>query len=153
MRIFSKKAFAIGPGAQQGSTEIDSFITVPGAFQDMPDKFNDDPTFKLAVKAGDITVINGSAQQHEVEKRQADGHEKAPVDDKASQTAAQAFYEELKVMNKDGVAALAEKYGIEVKDGEKLKDLKKRVFEAFKIAEDESDDDESDDDGNSGDEE
>lgn len=133
MRIFSKKAFAIGPGAQQGTDEINSFITVPGAFQEMPDQYANDPTFKLAVKAGDITVVANSAQQAEIERHEADKgtgtQEDAPV-----QTPLQAFYEELKMMKQDEVTALAEKYNVTPKNGEKLKELKKRVFEAYKLA-------------------
>ena len=37
IRIFSKKAFAFGPGAVQGSDVIENFVTVPGTFQDMPE--------------------------------------------------------------------------------------------------------------------
>lgn len=139
MRIFSKKAFAIGPGAQQGSTEINSFVTVPGSFQDMPDKYKDDPTFKLAVKAGDITVIAGVDHQHQVEREKADGKKEADLKDKPSQTATEAFYEELKGMNKEAVYQLAEKYGVEFEKNEQLKNIKKRVFEAYKLAADEED--------------
>ena len=50
MRIFSKKRFAIGPGAIRGTDKIELFVTNPGTFQDMPEKYKDDATFKLAVK-------------------------------------------------------------------------------------------------------
>lgn len=58
MRIFSKKRFAIGPGAIRGTDKIELFVTNPGTFQDMPEKYKDDATFKLAVKAGEIEVID-----------------------------------------------------------------------------------------------
>lgn len=128
IRIFSKKAFAIGPGAQQGNPEIESFVTVPGAFQDMPEKYQNDPTFKLAVKAGEITIITGSS----VEKQMEDDEQ--VVDDQAHQTALEAFYEELKVMGKDDAIALGEKYELKPKNNEKMGQFKKRIFEAYKLA-------------------
>lgn len=128
MRIFSKKAFAIGPGAQRGTTDIDLFTTVPGAFQEMPDKYKNDPTFLLALKAGDITIVDSKAAELAAQEGEN------LIDDKAHQTALQAFYEELKLMNKEETFALAEKYGVAPKNGEQLKNLKKRVFEAYKLA-------------------
>lgn len=142
IRIFSKKAFAIGPGAQQGNPEVESFITVPGAFQDMPEKYKNDPTYLLAVKAGDITVVTGSS----VEKQMEEDNEQV-IDDQAHQTALQAFYEELKVMGKDDAIALGEKYELKPKNGEKMGAFKKRIMEAYKLAhpEEVEDGDKSDD--------
>lgn len=128
MRIFSKKAFAIGPGAQRGTTDIDSFVTVPGAFQEMPDKYKNDPTFLLALKAGEITVVDSKAAERAAEESET------VINDKAEQTTLQAFYEELKVMNKEDTLALAEKLGVKPKNNEQLKQLKKRIFEAHKLA-------------------
>lgn len=129
IRIFSKKSFAIGPGAQRGNPEIESFQTVPGSFQDMPEKYATDPTYLLAVKAGDITVISG-ANQKVVENDEP----KAEVDDGAVQTAVEAFYEELKGMSRDEAAEIAEKYNVAAEDGEKLSSFKKRILEAYKLA-------------------
>lgn len=128
IRIFSKKAFAIGPGAQQGNPEVESFITVPGAFQDMPEKYKNDPTYLLAVKAGDITVVTGSSVEKQMEE------DEQVIDDQAHQTALQAFYEELKVMGKDDAIALGEKYELKPKNGEKMGAFKKRIMEAYKLA-------------------
>ena len=61
IRIYSKKAFSIGPGANRVDGSVENFITTPLAFQDMPEKYKDDPTFKLAVSCGDITVIEKKA--------------------------------------------------------------------------------------------
>lgn len=129
IRIFSKRSFAIGPGAQQGNPEIETFITVPGAFQDMPEKYENDPTFKLAVKAGEITVINNAS----VEKKFENDEQKAEVNDTASMTELEAFYEELKVKNREDTIELANKFGLEIKDGEKLSSFKKRIMEAYKL--------------------
>ena len=129
IRIFSKKAFAIGPGAQRGTSEIDSFVTVPGAFQDMPDKYQDDPTFKLAVKSGDITIVDNAAVKHEFESEK---HE-AVIDDKPHESELEAFYEELKVMNREDTIKTAEKFNLEMNDNEKLGQFKKRIIEAYKL--------------------
>lgn len=129
IRIYSKAAFLIGPGAQHGSSEIISFVTVPGAFQDMPDTFKNDPTFLLAVKSGDITVITGNEVQREVEKNPlANANEASPMDE------TETFYNELKVLNREEAIKLAEKYGVSVDGAEKLSLVKKRIFEAYKVS-------------------
>lgn len=130
IRIFSKRSFAIGPGAQQGNPEIESFVTVPGAFQDMPEKYVDDPTFKLAIKAGEITVINNAS----VEKKFENDEQKAEVNDQASMSELEAFYEDLKIKNREDTIELGNKFGLEIKDNEKLGAFKKRIMEAYKLA-------------------
>ena len=130
IRIFSKRSFAIGPGAQQGNPEIESFITVPGSFQDMPEKYVDDPTFKLAVKAGEITVINNTS----VGKKLENDEQKAEVNDQASMSELEAFYEELKVKNREDTIELGDKFGLTINDNEKLGAFKKRIMEAYKLA-------------------
>lgn len=128
IRIYSKKAFAIGPGAQRGSTEIESFITIPMSFQDMPDKYINDPTFKLAVKSGDITVINSSAVEKVTEGT------KAEIDDQAKATTEEEFYALLKGMNEEDTIKEADKLGLEREDGEQLKKFKSRIMKAYKEA-------------------
>ena len=132
IRIYSKKAFAIGPGAMQGSDVINSFITTRGAFQDMPAAFVDDPTFKLAVKAGDIVVID-KQNQRKVENQEFEDAEEAEEESDPNAKKVQAYYEELKAMKTDEVEAEAEKYGAEFDKDDKLKNNKKRVLEAYKI--------------------
>lgn len=132
IRIYSKKAFAIGPGAMQGSDVINSFITTRGAFQDMPAAFVDDPTFKLAVKAGDIVVID-KQNQRKVENQEFEDADEAEEESDPNAEKVQAYYEELKAMKTDEVEAEAEKYGAEFDKDDKLKNNKKRVLEAYKI--------------------
>lgn len=132
IRIYSKKAFAIGPGAMQGSDVINSFITTRGAFQDMPAAFVDDPTFKLAVKAGDIVVID-KQNQRKVENKEFEDADEAEEESDPNAEKVQAYYEELKDMKTDEVEAEAEKYGAEFDKDDKLKNNKKRVLEAYKI--------------------
>lgn len=129
IRIFSKKAFAFGPGAQRGTDVIESFVTVPGTFQDMPEKYSEDPTFKLATQYHEVEII---------EKKTAVNVEKATikeeeVEEESETDSVEKFYEELKGMNKDQTKELAEKYGAEFVEGDSLKLNKKRVMEAYKL--------------------
>ena len=135
IRIYSKAAFAFGPGAQQGTDVIDSFVTVPGAFQDMPEKYTQDPTFKRAVQFHEVEIIEKKdfvqAQQTkvEVEIETENKNEDDTVVDPVEK-----FYEELKGMNKEQTAELAKKYGAEFVEGDALKMNKKRVMEAYKLS-------------------
>jgi len=131
IRIFSKKTFAFGPGAIRDSAVIDNFITVPGTFQDMPEKYKDDPTFKMAVKYKEVEIV-----QHEVQVQAAPVTEtkKNADPDDDSDDSVEKFYEELKLKNKDEVKELAEKYGAEFVDSDPLKINKKRVMEAYKLS-------------------
>ena len=134
IRIYSKKAFSIGPGANRVDGSVENFITTPMAFQDMPEKHKDDPTFKLAVNCGDITVIEkkaavSSAAIVEPEKEEGKEEEVTETDDPVEK-----FYEELRGKKADEVKELAEKYGAEFIDGDKLSVNKKRVLEAYKLS-------------------
>lgn len=133
IRIYSKAAFAFGPGAQQGTDVIDSFVTVPGAFQDMPEKYTQDPTFKRAVQFHEVEIIEKTtfvqANKAEDETTAEDENEDGTVVDPVEK-----FYEELKGMNKEQTAELAKKYGAEFVEGDALKMNKKRVMEAYKIS-------------------
>ena len=132
IRIYSKAAFAFGPGAQQGTDVIDSFVTVPGAFQDMPEKYTQDPTFKRAVQFHEVEIIEKKtfvqANKVEDETTAEDENEDGTVVDPVEK-----FYEELKGMNKEQTAELAKKYGAEFVEGDALKMNKKRVMEAYKL--------------------
>ena len=133
IRIYSKAAFAFGPGAQQGTDVIDSFVTVPGAFQDMPEKYTQDPTFKRALQFHEVEIIekqtfvqtNQVKVETEAKDENTDGTEVDPVE---------KFYEELKGMNKEQTAEFAKKYGAEFVEGDALKMNKKRVMEAYKLS-------------------
>lgn len=133
IRIYSKKAFSIGPGANRVDGSVENFITTPMAFQDMPEKYKDDPTFKLAVSCGDITVIEKKpmVQASVVEpQKEEDEEEEVPETDDP----VEKFYEELRGKKADEVKELAEKYGAEFIDGDKLSVNKKRVLEAYKLS-------------------
>lgn len=131
IRIFSKRAFAIGPGASRDGS-IDSFITVPNAIQDMPDKYESDKTFRHAVECGDIQIMNApvavASASASVDKTFDDSENVSSVDP------VEEFYESLKIKNKDEVKKLAEEYGAEYIETDKLSQNKKRVFEAYKLS-------------------
>ena len=130
IRIFSKKAFAFGPGAVQGSDVIENFFTFPGTFQDMPDKYQNDLTFKMAVKYKEVEIV-----QHEVQVQAAPKIKETVVEPNPDpDDSVEKFYEELKLKNKDEVKELAVKYGAEFIDSDPLKINKKRVMEAYKLS-------------------
>lgn len=130
IRIYSKAAFAIGEGATRDGN-IDQFVTVPRSFQDMPEKYVTDATYLAAVKAGMIIPYSNAAPVIPVTPVEEDKFE----DDEADKSKAQidAFKAELKTKNHDEVKELAEKYGAEFVNSDKLGENKKRVFEAFKL--------------------
>lgn len=135
IRIYSKAAFAFGPGAQQGTDVIDSFVTVPGAFQDMPEKYTQDPTFKRAVQFHEVEIIEKKAfVQTQQVKAEVETTAKDENEDDTAVDPVEKFYEELKGMNKEQTAELAKKYGAEFVEGDALKMNKKRVMEAYKLS-------------------
>ena len=139
IRIFSKKAFAFGPGAQHGTDVIDHFITVPGTFQDMPEHYQNDLTFKEAFKCGEVEVVrvNARAVVHEdkVEAKTEDETE-IPVEENEIDVDAEVkkFYEDLKTKSATETKELAKKYGADFVEDDQLKINKKRVLEAYKIS-------------------
>lgn len=135
IRIYSKAAFAFGPGAQQGTDVIDSFVTVPGAFQDMPEKYTQDPTFKRAVQFHEVEIIEKKTfVQAQQVKAEVETTAKDENEDDTAVDPVEKFYEELKGMNKEQTAELAKKYGAEFVEGDALKMNKKRVMEAYKLS-------------------
>ena len=138
IRIWSRACFAIGPGASRDGKVIDSFMTVPGAFQDMDERYMEDPTFKAAVAAGDIQIMTAKPQiamgvKHvDVPKAPADDHVET-IDE---------YKERVKAMSAEEVASECEKYGAEFVNSDKLKDNKRRLMEAYKLANSDDSDDE-----------
>lgn len=133
IRIFSKRAFAIGPGASRDGS-VDSFITVPNAIQDMPDKYENDKTFRHAVECGDIQIMNAPAP---IAVASASAIADKTFDDSenvSSVDPVEEFYESLKIKNKEEVKKLAQEYGAEYIETDKLSQNKKRVFEAYKLS-------------------
>lgn len=138
IRIFSKKAFAFGPGAQHGTDVIDHFITVPGTFQDMPECYQNDLTFKEACKCGEVEVVRVNAHSVVPEEKKAELEDSndTPVDGNEVDVEAEVkrFYEDLKTKSATETKELAKKYGADFVDDDQLKINKKRVLEAYKIS-------------------
>lgn len=126
--IYSKKAFAFGPGSVKGvkgaKGELDIFTTTPNAFQDMPEKYMDDSTFKLALSCGDITIINGAKSENVADD--------SIVKDNIPMSEAEAFEADLKSKDKKSAIELGEEYNVTPQDGEKIRDFKARILEAYK---------------------
>ena len=139
IRIFSKKAFAFGPGAQHGTDVIDHFITVPGTFQDMPEHYQNDLTFKEACKCGEVEVVRVNARsvvpENKVEKK-TENESETPVEENEIDVEAEVkkFYEDLKTKSATETYELAKKYGADCVEDDQLKINKKRVLEAYKIS-------------------
>ena len=139
IRIFSKKAFAFGPGAQHGTDVIDHFITVPGTFQDMPEHYQNDLTFKEACKCGEVEVVRVNARtvvhEDKVEAKTEDETE-TPVEENEIGVEAEVkkFYEDLKTKSATETKELAKKDGADFVEDDQLKINKKRVLEAYKIS-------------------
>lgn len=126
VRIFSKQAFQFGTGADKLTGDIDCFVTVPGTFQDMPEKYLNDKTFILAEKCGCVSVIKSRESEIAAENSvvtQADNYDPT-----------KSYYDKLKVMDRDSAIEEGKKYGVTYNDSEKLGAFKKRVFEAYKIS-------------------
>lgn len=139
IRIFSKKAFAFGPGAQHGTDVIDHFVTVPGTFQDMPEHYQNDLTFKEACKCGEVEVVrvNSHSVVHENEvKVKTEDETETTVDENEVDVEAEVkkFYEDLKTKSATETNELAKKYGADFVEEDQLKINKKRVLEAYKIS-------------------
>lgn len=136
IRIFSKRAFAIGPGASRDGS-IDSFVTVPNAIQDMPDKYESDKTFRHAVECGDIQIMNAPAPVAAASASASASVADKTFDDSENESSVdpvEEFYESLKIKNKEEVKKLAQEYGAEYIETDKLSQNKKRVFEAYKLS-------------------
>lgn len=139
IRIFSKKAFAFGPGAQHGTDVIDHFITVPGTFQDMPEHYQNDLTFKEACKCGEVEVVRVNARVDVSEdkvKAKTEDETETHVEENEVDAEAEVkkFYEDLKTKSATETKELAKKYGADFVEDDQLKINKKRVLEAYKIS-------------------
>lgn len=138
IRIWSRACFAIGPGASRDGKVIDTFYTVPGAFQDMDERYTEDPTFKAAVASGDIQVMTAKVQVP-VDVKHVDVPETPEINHVET---IDEYKERVKAMSAEEVATECEKYGAEFVNSDKLKDNKRRLMEAYKLAHSDDSDDE-----------
>lgn len=129
IRIYSKKCFALGPGAMRGTTDVVSVMTVPGAWQDIDEALKEDPTFKLALKAGDIVIA-----EHQPMVVVDTHFEDVTDDDEDTEVDPVTEYmEKVKLMNASEVKEACEEYGAEFREDDKLKENKKRLMAAYKL--------------------
>ena len=140
IRIYSKKAFAFGSGASRDGKEVDLFVTTPRAFQEMPEKYMTDETFKLAVVCGDVIVYNAAPQiaaptipSVEQAEETFDDEHSGDTEENNKEKLISEFRENLKIANAEKVAELATEYGAEFVKTDALKINKKRVMEAYKL--------------------
>lgn len=138
IRIWSRACFAIGPGASRDGKVIDTFYTVPGAFQDMDERYMEDPTFKAAVDSGDIQIMTAKPQVA-VDVPHVDVPD-VPTTDTVETV--DEYKERVKAMSAEEVATECEKYGAEFVNSDKLKDNKRRLMEAYKLTIGDGSDDE-----------
>lgn len=139
IRIYSKKAFAFGTGASRDGKEVDLFVTTPRAFQEMPEKYMNDATFKLAVTCGDVIVYNDVTKVAvpeipSVDESFDDDENKSDIDVVDKEKLINEFRENLKIANAEKVEELATQYGAEFVKTDALKINKKRVMEAYKLS-------------------
>ncbi len=138
IRIWSRACFAIGPGASRDGKVIDTFYTVPGAFQDMDERYMEDSTFKAAVDSGDIQIMTAKPQVA-VDVPHVDVPD-VPTTDTVETV--DEYKERVKAMSAEEVATECEKYGAEFVNSDKLKDNKRRLMEAYKLTIGDGSDDE-----------
>ena len=138
IRIFSKKTFAFGPGAQHGTDVIDQFVTVAGTFQDMPECYKNDLTFIEACKCGEVEVVrvNERVSVPPVNTPKVEAEDEKTEDENSIdiEKMVKEFYEDLKTKSAVETKELAEKYGADFVEEDQLKVNKKRVLEAYKIS-------------------
>lgn len=136
IRIYSKKAFAFGSGASRDGKEVDLFVTIPRAFQEMPEKYAADATFKLAVAYGDLIVYNDAPKitVPSVDESFDDDENKSDTDVVDKEKLINEFRENLKIANAEKVEELATEYNAEFVKTDALKINKKRVMEAYKLS-------------------
>ena len=103
MKIFSKKAFAIGEGITQANPNGTCIVTQPGGFQTIPDEMISDPMLKAAVAEGSIVIVDNERDAVKAENNFVDN---SNVNEVTPQSEEQAFYEELKVKTRDDAVKL-----------------------------------------------
>lgn len=133
MRIFAKRAFDLGTGINKFTGEIDTLVTIPMSFMDIPDDKKKHPLFKLAVDEGSIIVVDGKAEQKNIEDS-LDRGEFKNNNTKENMTTVEEYYELLKTKSKEEVLKEAKRLNVHLTGDESNNALKKKVFESYKIS-------------------
>lgn len=133
MRIFAKRAFDLGTGINKFTGEIDTLVTIPMSFMDIPDDKKNHPLFKLAVDEGSIIIVDGKAEQKNIEDS-LDRGEFKNNNTKENMTTIEEYYELLKTKSKEEVLKEAKRLNVHLTGDESNNALKKKVFESYKIS-------------------
>lgn len=126
VRIFSKKTFGLGPGAQKDGT-VDILRTVVNGFMDVPEKYTQCKIWDMAVASGDITIIEDKSMQDKVAKEAL--AKKAEV--VAEPDAREEFAAKVKAMKKEEAIKQAEELNVVLTGDEKIADIKKKIMAAY----------------------
>lgn len=129
MKIFSKKAFAIGEGITQANPNGTCIVTQPGGFQTIPDEMINDPMLKAAVAEGSILIVDNERDAVKAENNFVDN---SNVNEITPQSEEQAFYEELKVKTREDAVKMAEEMGIKLEGNEKTGKIKSLIMNAYR---------------------
>ena len=124
MKIFSKKAFAIGEGVTQANPMGTCIVTQPGGFQTIPDSMAKDPMLQAA-----IAVIVDNENKSKIENDFVDNSNVKEVTPKSEE---EAFYEELKLKSRDEAIKMAEDMDIKLEGTEKTGKIKSLIMNAFR---------------------
>lgn len=133
MRIFAKRAFDLGSGINKFTGEIDTLVTVPMSFMDIPDNKKNHPLFKLAVDEGSIIVVDDNSEQKNIEDA-LDRGEFKNNNTKENMSTVEEYYESLKTKNKEEVLKEAKRLNVHLTGDESNNVLKKKVFESYKMS-------------------
>ena len=133
MRIFAKRAFDLGSGINKFTGEIDTLVTIPMSFMDIPDNKKNHPLFKLAVDEGSIIVVDDNSEQKNIEDA-LDRGEFKNNNTKENMSTVEEYYESLKTKNKEEVLKEAKRLNVHLTGDESNNVLKKKVFESYKMS-------------------
>lgn len=129
MKIFSKKAFAIGEGITQANPTGTCIVTQPGGFQTIPDAMANDPMLKAAIAEGSIVIVDSKETEVKVSNDFVDNSNVKEINPKSEE---EAFYEELKLKSRDDAIKMAEDMGIKLEGTEKTGKIKSLIMNAFR---------------------
>lgn len=128
MKIFSKKAFAIGEGVTQANPIGTCIVTQPGGFQTIPDSMAKDPMLQAAIAEGSIVIVDNE-NKSKIENDFVDNSNVKEVTPKSEE---EAFYEELKLKSRDEAIKMAEDMDIKLDGTEKTGKIKSLIMNAFR---------------------
>lgn len=128
MKIFSKKAFAIGEGVTRANPMGTCIVTQPGGFQTISDSMANDPMLQAAIAEGSILIVDNE-NKSKIENDFVDNSNVKEVTPKSEE---EAFYEKLKLKSRDEAIKMAEDMDIKLEGTEKTGKIKSLIMNAFR---------------------